>query len=411
MGNPKLRNIEAHPAVIDGSSVIILRDPEGLSKNTLFIPHNEAMLFILSCLDGEHSILDIQASFMRRFGTLLLTNQIQGIIGNLNENHFLENEDFSNFRKGITDSFKTASVRESSLAGVSYPPNIEGIDRLLGAMLAAARQSGSLDGLLPGESPRALIAPHIDFVRGGRVYGAAYGALTTNVQPDVFVIFGTLHAPAPTLFIPTRKDFETPLGVAETDTELLDDLERQLSPERLYADEFLHRAEHSIEFQVLWLQYILRGRKPVRILPVLCSSFDSFIKKGITPDKDENVRSFLDALADVLEKNRRDVILIAGADLSHVGPAFGDSERVSDELLSEVSDSDRRVLEATCTSDANLFFDEIASKKDRYRVCGLPPVYALLKLLGKTTGKLLDYEQSLDTHRTTLVSFAGVAFY
>jgi hypothetical protein len=53
-------------------------------------------------------------------------------------------------------------------------------------------------------------------------------------------------------------------------------------------------------------------------------------------------------------------------------------------------------------------------------VCGLPPIYSLLTMLSlllqredeeKITGKLIDYDQSLDQERTTSVSFAGMAFY
>ena len=63
--------------------------------------------------------------------------------------------------------------------------------------------------------------------------------------------------------IATRKDFATPLGAAETDGELLDAVAARCSLD-LFADEFAHRREHSIEFQVVWLQHVIGE---VRIRP------------------------------------------------------------------------------------------------------------------------------------------------
>ena len=421
MDKPRLRDVSLQSAVINGSPMILLKDPEHFSEQTLCIPENEAMLFILSRLDGEHSIVDIQADFMRRFGTLLMSDQIRSIVNALSENHFLDNEEFHIFRNSVIESFRESPVRTSLLAGTSYPADPEEIRNLLEPLIKKARCSGIKDIPGPQEQPRALIAPHIDFARGGRVYGAVYDEIRAEEMPDLFVIFGTAHSPASSLFIPTRKSFETPLGVAETDTELLLELERCLPPEKLYGEDFVHRGEHSIEFQILWLQHIYSGRR-ISILPILCSSFQNFIIKRTDPYQEPEFSVFFNALKSVLEKSGKNLMGIAGADLSHVGSSFGDPfmRGIPDAFLEQVRRQDQALLEAVGAGDAHLFFDTIASGNDCYRVCGLPPIYTLLMMLpiflqsgedGKITGKLIDYDQSLDQERTTSVSFAGMAFY
>ena len=421
MDKPRLRDVSLQHAVLEGSPVIILKDPEHFSEKTLCIPENKAILFILSCMDGEHSLVDIQADFMRRFGTLVMSDQIRSIVNTLNENHFLDNEDFLLFRNSVMESFRTSQVISSCMAGVTYPADPEEITKLLDSILDQAGTPGIRKENRSGKKPKALIAPHIDFARGGRVYAAIYNMLASDDMPDLFLIFGTAHHPSTTLFIPTRKSFETPLGVAQTDIQILDLLETFLPSEQLYKDEFCHRGEHSIEFQALWLQHIYSGRT-IPILPILCSSFEKFTNSQTSPDRDEEFSVFINALTGALQKSGKRVMVIAGADLSHVGSSFGDPfvRGLPDVFLEQVRRLDQSLVEAVCSGDAPLFFDRIATSHDRYRVCGLPPIYSLLTILPRITrtgeqakirGNLIDYDQSLDQERTTSVSFAGMVFY
>jgi hypothetical protein len=416
MTKPKIRNVSLQQATINGSQFLILKDPEHFTEQMLFIPDNEAMLYILGCLDGEHSVVDIQEGFMRTFGVLLMSDQIRDIINTLDQNHYLENEDFLNFQKGMTEDFRNSPIRTSSLAGTSYPQDPAEVKKLMQAMLdqAQLREDAKIKDSV---QPRALIAPHIDFIRGGHVYGAIYNLLPCDSPPDIFIILGTAHSPSPSLFMPTRKSFETPLGITRAATEILDEIEKEISPDCLYQDEFLHRGEHSIEFQVLWLQYIFGNCDSLRILPILCSSIDHLMEDGIPPEQNEQYILFLDTLEKALTKTGQKAIIIAGADLSHVGASFGDAfpDGVSDAFLEETRQHDHWVLEAVQSLDAPQFFERIASCKNRYRICGLSPIYAMLHLLkapgnNGNTGKgfIVDYDQSLDSDRTTSVSFTGM---
>ncbi len=71
------------------------------------------------------------------------------------------------------------------------------------------------------------------------------------------MILGTSHYGAgPELFSATRKNYATPFGAVETDGAFVDRLAARYSGD-LFADEMLHRGEHSIEFQALFLAYAL----------------------------------------------------------------------------------------------------------------------------------------------------------
>src|SRR5207247_3277549 len=53
-----------------------------------------------------------------------------------------------------------------------------------------------------------IFAPHIDFHRGGPVYGWAYRALLERSDADLFVILGTCHAGMGDPFAVTLKPYE-----------------------------------------------------------------------------------------------------------------------------------------------------------------------------------------------------------
>ena len=76
------------------------------------------------------------------------------------------------------------------------------------------------------------------------------------------MILGVAHQYCQRRFALTRKDFETPLGLVPTDREYVDQI-AALAGRDLFEDELSHRTEHSIEFQVVFLQYVLGEERPV----------------------------------------------------------------------------------------------------------------------------------------------------
>jgi AmmeMemoRadiSam system protein B len=252
-----------------------------------------------------------------------------------------------------------------------------------------------------------LVAPHIDFHRGGPAYAWAYRDLAERGEADLFVIFGTCHAGMANPFALTAKDYDTPLGPARVDRQFVQALAGKARQD-CFASELAHRNEHSIEFQAVFLQYLYGGRREITIVPVLTSFVHEALARGIHPEDDPRVPAFVDALRDTLAVSGRRATFIAGADLAHVGPRFGDAAPVSSAGLTAIDREDRQMLAAVEAGDAAAFFESARQDGDRRRICGLSPIYTLLRTLGGARGRLRRYGQWPDPQG--VVSFASVVF-
>ena len=165
---------------------------------------------------------------------------------------------------------------------------------------------------------------------------------------DLYILLGTSHCSGQTPYILTLKDFETPLGSSKPIASFVQRLQAKCA-EDCFTDEYLHRGEHSLEFQVLFLKYIAQQRaaltgepeRPFKIVPILVSSFHSAVVNQTLPEKDSAVGTFLRTLRDLAASESRRVCFVAGVDLAHVGRQFGDREPITDDFLKWVESEDR----------------------------------------------------------------------
>ena len=79
---------------------------------------------------------------------------------------------------------------------------------------------------------RAALIPHIDYPRGGVTYAWGFKEVVEQTDASLFVIIGTSHYSGHR-FTLTRKDFETPLGIAPTDQGYIDRLVKHHGPDCL----------------------------------------------------------------------------------------------------------------------------------------------------------------------------------
>jgi AmmeMemoRadiSam system protein B len=407
-GAPRLRPVEAFPATVNGQEVVCLRDSSGLTESVLTVPR--ALAAILRLFDGSRSLVDVQAEIMRQTGELVLRSQLEEVVDALDRHLFLEGPRLELERARQRAAFLAAAARPAHHAGRAYPEDPGALASALEGHFAPPRGPG-----LPA-APRAarlhgLVAPHIDYARGGPAYACAYRALAEAAAADCFVVLGTAHAGLDGHpFAVTGKAYETPFGPLGVDEELLEAFLRR-APGDPRAAEVAHRAEHSIELQAVWLQYLghrAGQTREIRILPVLASFVHECLAAGREPGTVPAVAGGLDALRSAMAAVPRRYCLIAGADLAHVGPRFGDARPVGPAELARVAADDRSLLDQVAAGDARGFFAESARQGDRNRVCGLSPIYALLHLLPGGQGRLLRYGQWPDPHGT--VSFASVSF-
>lgn len=401
------RDIEAFPVEQDGKDLVGIRDPAGYTPSVLVL--SQPLLAIVAYFDGEHSVVDIQAEIMRRHGELVRREQIEEIVAALDAHGFLEGERLDERRRAVHAEFISAPARRAAHAGGAYAGDPDDLRRAMDGFFASPPGPGAIRWAdAPARAPvQGIIAPHIDFHRGGPAYAWAYRDLAEHGQADCFVIFGTCHAGMADPFSLTRKDYATPLGAAAVDRDLVDAVEARAGQD-CFASELAHRAEHSIEFQAVFLRYLLGGRRDFTILPVLASFAHEALVRGRGPEDDERVPRFLEALGEAIAASGRRVAVIAGADLAHVGPRFGDPAPLSPDDLGRVEREDRAMLAAVETGDARGFFAAVAADGDRRRICGLSPIYALLRLLPGRSAELKHYGQWPDPR--AVVTYASMVF-
>ncbi|HWP74302.1 MAG TPA: AmmeMemoRadiSam system protein B, partial [Methylomirabilota bacterium] len=378
-GNPRLRAVEAFPVEHEGQRCIALRDPAGFTDQIAVLPG--PLLDLVSLFDGEHPVQAIRDILRRRHGEAPSVEQIAALVDRLDDAGFLDSERFRARRRATDDAFRQSPVRPAAHAGGAYAGEAAALREQIAGFFAADR-SDKRAGTLS-----ALIAPHIDFHRGGTTYGSAYQEVLDRSDADLYVILGTCHAGMSDPFAVTLKPYDTPLGPVGVDRDFYEALAGRAGQD-LLASEPAHRAEHSIEFQAVMLQSLLGGRRPFTILPVLASYLHEAVWAGTEPEADPRVPRFLDALREAVVASSRRVCLVAGVDLAHVGPRFGDPDPNTEASLAIVEREDRAMLESVVAGDARGFFAGVAADRDARRICGLSPIYSLLRVLPEAPGRL-----------------------
>jgi hypothetical protein len=386
--------------------MIGLRDPAGFSDRVLLVAG--PLLDLVSLLDGERDVAEICAVLAARHGGEALGEEpiekiVRRAVEQLDAAGFLDSPGFAARRRAIEDGFRKAPTRPAAHAGGAYAGEPAALREQIGRFFESEPEPRPASA---GRGLRGLIAPHIDFPRGGPTYGWAYRELAAS-DADLFVILGTCHAGMPDPFSVTLKAYETPLGPAPVDRDLVEAIQRRYRGD-LLSSEPAHRTEHSIEFQVVMLRYVLGERRPFTILPVLASFLHEAVWHKRDPEADRRVPDFVDALLGSLAAGGRRACLIAGVDLAHVGPRFGDAEPNSDAFLAEVERADRSMLEAVTAGDPVAFYASVAADGDARRICGLSPIYTFLRALPGVPGRLVRYSQWPDPQAA--VSFCAAAF-
>lgn len=400
---PRLRSrLEAIPIRHGSELHIALRDLEGLSPDTLVL--SPQAYFLVTLMDGSNSKVDIQAAYMRRFGSMLFREDLDALVQELDTYLFLENENSRARAQHLISEFRNQSSRPAFHAGISYEADAEGLRTQLQSFFAPENGGpGDPKPAASGRSILGLMAPHIDLRTGGPCFAYAYKALVEASPISTCVILGTGHEPLPNYFALSRKDFETPLGLLSADNDFIDELASRCSLD-LFADEFAHRREHTIEFQTLFLQFLL---PEVKIVPILCS----FGVEEIEPPVEAILNMAL-SLQESLASYPRQVCLLTSVDLAHIGPRYGDPFRPHAGTVREHDEADHRLLGTMSSADAESFASILVRERNRRRICGLPPLYIMLKALeGTAMGELLRYDYTEVDGEGSFVTFASMAFY
>jgi AmmeMemoRadiSam system protein B len=406
ISRPKLRAVEI-VFVQDQARerVIVLRDTEGIAPSSVALPAHLAP--VVGRFDGHRTAAEIAEEAGRATGRPVAVGLVEQLASELDAAYLLDTPRFRALRRDVVRTFAEAPVRPAVHAGGAYHDDPAALTRYIEEECLARAPARPRARTLVG-----LCAPHMDLWRAPVGYGHAYRALAAGLDEgvDTFVLLGTSHAPMRRPFAVCAKTFATPLGALEPDHDAVRALAAQ-SRFDVREDEYLHKTEHSLEFQAVFLRHALGPRASgAKIVPVLCGLGDAQARRR-DPAHDEEAESFLAALRRVVGERAGRVLVVAGADLAHVGPRFGDPRPLDGDGRDRLRTRDEESLDLAVGLDPKGFFRQVAADLGSRRVCGLGPIYTMLRLLSGARGERLHYEQHVDPEEGSIVSHAALAFH
>ncbi len=364
-------------------------------------PITSLELEMLKRMNGAHSLRELQAAAMQALGGLVVPIEtVLQLVTRLDEALFLDSPRF--------DAYLAGPDREPSCIGCYSADPVE-VREQLASYFTAEGGPGLPCETKPDGRLRAMLLPHIDYARGNVSYAWGMKELFERTDASLFVIIATSHYSGHR-FTLTRKNFKSPLGTAPTDQEYADRLVKHYG-DGLFDDPYAHYPEHSVELEVVCLQYLYENIRPIRIVPLVVGSFGDCVRMNASPAERPDIKRMVEALRKVEAQTNEPICYIISGDLAHIGPKFQDPEAVAEPLLAHSRAQDMAIMQRAEAVDMQGYFDVIAKERDARRICGLPPTWTTIEALRPKSGKLLHYGRYVHPRGHESVSFASVGFY
>lgn len=285
------------------------------------------------------------------------------------------------------------SVRQPAVSGTFY--NAHELKEQVESCFLAHGGPGRLPKPNPdGERHiRGLVCPHAGLVYSGAVAAHSYLALAEDGLPDTVALVGPNHRTyEPALALTSYDAWLTPLGEMPIDKEIVNRI-ADLCPFARVADG-AHSAEHSLEVQLPFLQYLgMAAGKNIRIAPLLVGASADEESGGWT--------AFADRLASALAQavEGRDCVIIASTDFTHF-----ESSRAA-----EAKDS--LAIAQIEAMDEDGLLETVG--RHRISMCGALPTAVMLavcKRMGASHARLLAYRNSGDVtgDQTDVVAYGAL---
>lgn len=386
---PALRRVHPVPLQKDNQVFLGLQDPCMLSPQMMVVPPQAFQ--VMQFFNGERSVDEIA-------GTLKLSDT-----GPLLE-----------------------LVRKLDEFGLLWGPTCEALEdrkkadlASLGAFPAAASKSlgddanvirGQLEQWLDqaedaeiDEPIAGIVACHLDYPRGHPVYASSYRTIAKGPKPDRVVILGTNHFGLGDGVVVSDIGFDSPLGRMPVDAKIVERL-KAASGRKLFVDILDHLPEHSIQFHVPWIQHLFGN------VPVIAALVPDPVAGLIADDGARmGVDEFVETLGGALAAQGGRTLFVASADMSHVGPAFGEPAAVDDARRRLVEETDRSMMKEFIASPERLIA-RMRDTKNATRWCSVGCMTAAARLAKPSSVELIDYRQAVDEKGQALVSSASMAF-
>ncbi|MCC6141225.1 MAG: AmmeMemoRadiSam system protein B [Nitrospira sp.] len=401
---PALRNLQFSPIKEGEEQYIVLWDPTGLSKERLVLPLN--YFFIIQHFDGEHSLQQVGALYLKRFGEFLMPDKVDELVADLDRKLFLEGERAEEARREQRAQYRESPLRPAAFAGRAYEADGAKLKKQIDGFFTSKEGPDFKPSENAGKPIKGLVAPTYDLKQAGPIYAWAYKQLQEATQPDVYIVLGTAYAGLDNLFAVTDKDFETPMGVVKADRPLLNAIRARFPV--AFEEDLCHQAEHAIEFQLPFLQDIVGRKKPFTIVPVLCSFSALSVSE---PAVLQQVVAFLDGLMEILKADGRSYCVIAAGELAHLGMRYGDKEPPTDFSFHRSMQHDLEMLKPVEELKADEFANYIIKEQDQRRISGFAPIFSLLRLIEAEKGEVLRYDRGITDQYNSTVTYASMAFF
>lgn len=428
---PRLRPVRGFAAQSGQQPVLGLADARQISEKVVFAA--PAVQHILPLMDGNKSLDEIVTAV----GKGLTRGILEPLVAQLDDAALLFGPTFDalmakmrvDFDSAATLPPATTAAFADALVDASHgggqpateeqrqehgPTQLRQIlDQWITQVLSEA-QNPSLD-----ELPKAIVTPHLDYARGWMNYAAVYGRLRVVDRPDRVVVLGTNHFGESTGVCGCDKGYQTPLGTCELDKPFFEALCTNLGPEdsqKMLAHRYDHEREHSIELQMPWIQHCLGADDDGKFCPVFgalihdpcVNGGESYDGKGLSFDR------FVAALKQTIEQMPGKTLVVASADLSHAGPAFGDQVMLggdapeATEARNRIFQHDKEMVELYAACKVDEMISSMAWQQNPTRWCSIGSLAAAMKVTGATKSELYNYIASMDERGTTLVSSVGM---
>ena len=288
----------------------------------------------------------------------------------------------------------------------------EAIDRWMDEV-SATLEDPSFDAL-----PRLVMAPQLDYWRGAINFGQVYARMRVVDRPARVVVLGSNNFGFGTGVVGCDKGFETPLGKTDCDAEFGALVERHLGADlgpKLYEHRFDHEREHSIELQMPWVQRVFGvGAEGPKVWAALVhdpsrNNGESYDGAGV------GVTPFIDALRAAIAEADGPTLVIVSANLSHIGPSFGDRIRLTDEtdeakaFREKVVSHDRELLELLSAGKAEEVVASLAWQQNPTRWNSVGQIVAGWRAVDAGEARMMHYMASGDQHGHSAISSASMA--
>lgn len=389
---PKLRDDLLYNVVeYNGNNLIIIYDEIGLIQERIAFTNEE--LTILKLIDGINSVEEIAKilNYEDKKIPLLLS-----FINNLANSFFLVTSLYLKKKKEIDDYLKS-EIKDAVCAGTTYPENADELKKYVELILSSSKKSE--------EKYNVIFAPHLDYRTGNNThltYAKAFNSIDI-LSTELIILFGTAHYQSTNDFMFTKKNYKTPLGIINTDTEFLKLLEVN-SGGKIHYNDLAHLKEHSLELHIVFLQYLFKQK--IKVVPVLIGTPFEYLNDGF-PNNSENYTTIIDSLKETIQKYGKKTLFLASGDLSHNGLKFGDNYD-SEEKKLEIMNYDIGLIDSINSKNKQIFFNYVRKDHELKKVCGILPFYAMMDLTNPTFSKNLYYNFWYEEQTKSSVSICSM---